>query len=85
MNVQGHAKTDNWPLMADPWLKIKEAMDSKRRGIFIGRQLSAASRQEFFPEHSTEKRCIQLNMHGSSAGSFNRAFDGLIQQYLGIV
>jgi len=32
-------------------------MFSKRCGIFIRRQFSVASRQEFFPEHSTEKRC----------------------------
>jgi len=32
-------------------------MASERCGIFISRQFSAISRQEFFPEHSTEKRC----------------------------
>jgi hypothetical protein len=32
-------------------------MDSERCGIFISRQFSAISRQEFSPEHPTEKRC----------------------------
>jgi len=32
-------------------------MVSERCGIFISRQFSAISRQEFFPEPSTEKRC----------------------------
>src|SRR5215470_2414288 len=32
-------------------------MVSERRGIFISLQFSGISRQGFFPEHSTEKRC----------------------------
>src|SRR5262249_2489811 len=36
-------------------------MAGERCGIFISRQFSAISCQEFFPEHSTEKRCKPMN------------------------
>jgi hypothetical protein len=52
-------------------------MVSERRGIFLSYQFSAISRQEFFSEHSTEKRYIardidRLTRHWD-AGSAPRA------------
>jgi hypothetical protein len=50
MSVQGGAKTGDRALMADPWSKLKRSDGWRAIYIFI-------SRQEFFPEHSTGKRC----------------------------
>jgi hypothetical protein len=53
-------KTGDWLLMTGAWLKKKGAMVSCLICIFISRRFSVVSRQDFFSQHSIEKRCNSI-------------------------